>query len=77
MRGSRLMLTGSLVGAIGTAALLVEAIRAVALNAILSSTSQLVMWVGLGVMAVGGVLLIGAASQESPELRPASSAADD
>jgi len=58
MRGARLTLIGSILGVVGVALLLGEASRAVAGHAVLSATSQLLMWIGLGVAAVGGFLLI-------------------
>jgi hypothetical protein len=77
MRGSRLVAPGAVIGVVGTAMLLVESIRAIVMHDVLGSVSQLVMWVGLGVMAVGGVLLIAAAWDQAPAYeRPAAGAAD-
>lgn len=58
MQGARLTLIGSILGVAGVALLIAEASRAVAGHAILSSTAQLLMWVGLGAAAVGGFLLV-------------------
>jgi len=57
----RLTLVGAVIGAIGTALLLFEGIRAVSMDAVLSSASQLLLWIGFGVMVLGGLLLIAAA----------------
>jgi protein-S-isoprenylcysteine O-methyltransferase Ste14 len=58
VRAARLTLIGSIVGVIGVALLLVEASPAVVRHSVLSSTSQLLMWIGVGVAAVGGILLV-------------------
>ncbi|MGN6474970.1 MAG: hypothetical protein ACTHK4_15145 [Mycobacteriales bacterium] len=54
----RLTLIGSILGVVGAALLIAEASRAALGHAVLSSTSQLLMWIGLGLGAVGGVLVI-------------------
>ncbi|HVS69447.1 MAG TPA: hypothetical protein VHE56_12910 [Mycobacteriales bacterium] len=77
MRASRFLLPGAVIGVAGTALLLVEGLRAIALHDILGTVSQLVMWVGLGVMAVGGVLLIGAAWEQAPDHEPAAAGPDE
>jgi drug/metabolite transporter (DMT)-like permease len=58
MRGSRLTITGALVGVIGAVLLLVEGVRAVELNDVLGTLSQVLLWVGLGLMALGGLILV-------------------
>ena len=58
MRGTRLTLIGCLIGLVGLVLLVAEAGPVVGGKHVLSSTSQLVMWAGLAVMAVGGVLLV-------------------
>ncbi|HWC33818.1 MAG TPA: hypothetical protein VG650_03210 [Mycobacteriales bacterium] len=70
MRESPLTLIGAVLGAVGTALLLFEGVRAVVMHHILSSTGELLMWVGLGVMAVAGVLLV-IGAWEAPADRPA------
>jgi hypothetical protein len=66
----RLTLTGAVIGALGTALLLFEAIRAVSMDDVLSSASELLMWIGFGAMVLGGLLLIAgawSAPQPAPE----------
>jgi hypothetical protein len=58
VRGARLTLIGSIVGVIGLAVFLFETLRAVVGDRVLSSADQLLMWVGFGVIAVGGLLLV-------------------
>lgn len=71
MGNLRLTLIGGLVGLVGAALLLVEAMRAVPFDHVLSSTSQLLMWIGLGVMAVGGLLLVVGVWTEAPAVERA------
>jgi protein-S-isoprenylcysteine O-methyltransferase Ste14 len=58
VRAARLTLIGSIVGVVGLALFFFETIRAVEGDRILSSTDQLLMWVGFGVTALGGLLLV-------------------
>jgi len=58
VRGARLTLLGAIVGLLGLALFLYEALRVVSGDDILSSTGQLLMWVGFGITAVGGLLLV-------------------
>jgi hypothetical protein len=58
VRGTRLTLIGAILGVAGLALLLAEASRPILGHAVLSSLSQLLMWLGLGVGAIGGVGLI-------------------
>ncbi|HVT65524.1 MAG TPA: hypothetical protein VHD81_10245 [Mycobacteriales bacterium] len=62
----RLTLVGAVTGAIGTALLLFEGIRAISGNHVLDTLSQALLWVGFGLMAVGGILLIAAAWSTPP-----------
>jgi hypothetical protein len=62
-----LTVLGAITGAIGTALLLFEGIRAISMNRVLGTTSQLLLWIGFGVMALGGILLIVAAWSAPPQ----------
>jgi hypothetical protein len=66
VRGSRVVLIGSIVAVVGLGLFLFEALRAVTGAHILNSTDELLMWVGFGVTAIGGLLLIIGAWSESP-----------
>jgi hypothetical protein len=75
VRGARLTLLGAIVGVLGLALFLYEALRVVSGDDILSSTGQLLMWVGFGITALGGLLLIAGGWTASGE--PAATAPDE
>jgi hypothetical protein len=75
VRGARLTLLGAIVGVLGLALFLYEALRVVSGDDILSSTGQLLMWVGFGITALGGFLLIAGGWTASGE--PAATAPDE
>lgn len=61
--------TGVVLGVVGAALLIYEGVRATLLNDVLGSVGQVLLWVGLGVMALGGILLV--AAVWSPPREPA------
>lgn len=77
VRGARLTVAGAILGVVGTALLIYEGIRAISLNHVLGFAGQLLIWVGLGVMAVGGVLLIAGAWSDPNDVTTAGPAPDE
>jgi hypothetical protein len=77
VRGARLTLIGTVTGVIGLALFCYEALPTVTGDHILSSTSQLLMWIGFGIIAVGGLLLVLGGWSAASELPDSSADADD
>ncbi|HVT22746.1 MAG TPA: hypothetical protein VHE57_15295 [Mycobacteriales bacterium] len=58
MRTRRLTVTGAVIGLVGLALLLFESLRSITGDHVLSSTAQVLMWIGFGALALGGILLV-------------------
>lgn len=67
MRTSSLLPIGAALGLIGFAALGVEGLRVAIGNASLSGWQSAVPWVGLGLLAVGAILLVLALTADDGE----------